>query len=188
MPSDTNLFFSGRNEARWVDEEDQIMALVTEQNAQEHEEADNLISNDVPEVFEWKQLIDRTDDDPPVPITVTITVDVKKIKVQELTTIFQKLGVILPHAKRNQSLHKMLQDPSEVTKMDEDSFSYEAEMMLPRQEEGSRLEILSGCDHKLPPGFNRSGTEIGKFAPANGENMPGAQKKSYLMEQPDKIN
>ena len=54
------------------------MALVTEQNAQECEEAANLISNDMPEVFEWEQLIDRTDDeDSPAPITVTITVGVK---------------------------------------------------------------------------------------------------------------
>jgi hypothetical protein len=53
------------------------MALVTEQNAQECEEADNLISNDVPEVFEWEQLIERTnDEDPPAPITVIITIDV----------------------------------------------------------------------------------------------------------------
>ena len=54
------------------------MALATEQNAQECKEAANLISNDMPEVFEWEQLIDRTDEeDSPAPITVTITVGVK---------------------------------------------------------------------------------------------------------------
>ena len=67
------------------------MALVTVQNAQDHEEANNLISKDVREVFEWEQLIDRTDDeDPHVPINVTIIVDVKKVKVQEMKAIFQK--------------------------------------------------------------------------------------------------
>lgn len=57
------------------------MAVVTEQNTPEYEESNKLISNDVPEVFVWEQLIERTDDEePPVIITVTdtITADVKK--------------------------------------------------------------------------------------------------------------
>jgi len=80
----------------------------------------------------------------------------------------------------------MLQHSSKITKMDKDSFSYEAETMSPRQEEGPRLEILSGCENKLPPGFNRSGTEIGYFALTNGEKLTGAQKKSSFMEQPER--
>jgi len=85
------FIFLWKDEVRLADEEDQTMALVTVQNAQDHEEANNIISKDVHEVFEWEQLIDRTDDeDPHVPINVTIIVDVKKVKVQEMKAIFQK--------------------------------------------------------------------------------------------------
>ncbi len=60
----------------------------------------------------------------------------QKMKLQGLKAIFQKLGVVLPHAKRKQSLFNMLWDSSEATKTDEDSFTYDAETMSSRQEKG----------------------------------------------------
>ena len=65
-------------------------------------------------------------------------------------------------------------------KINEDSFSYEAEVILP--EKGPRWDILSDCNIKLQPGFNPSGTQMGLFAPTNKDNVPDAPKKSYLTD------
>ena len=183
-PSDDSVC-SGDDAAGWEREEDKIMAAIAAQNQRERD-ADNLDEDGVPAFFEFEIDADA-DNENPTPIRVTKTVTFKSHSVPMLKELYQFLGVALPSDKKKPSLFQTLRDSAKVTKIADDSFSYETEEVPESQMKGPRWEILAGMDVSLPHGIAPTGAQEGFFGPTNQENVVVAQMKSYLTHEDERI-
>ena len=183
-PSDDSSVISGDDEAGWAKEEAKVIAMVRKQNADEEKEAEQLEDEEVMEFYDFEP-DDAADDENPVFVSIEVTR--KAATINKMKELYQMFHLPLPSDKRKPSLFDTLRDSDKVTKIDVDTFTYQAEQIPFSRQKGPKWEILTGIDIQLPDGFHPSGVEEGFFAPTNQENAVGAQKKNYLMQDNEKI-
>jgi hypothetical protein len=106
-PSDDNSAFSGDNPDSWEKEEEMMMALISEQNRKEREEAENEKDMGVvPEMVSFMINLEELDkaEQNPSKVLVTKMAVFKKMKVSELKDLHNLLCVSLPSDKKKPSL------------------------------------------------------------------------------------
>ena len=165
--------------------------FVAAQNAEEEYLAEREEVVPVPEVQEWELEATEADEEEGAPVIMTITVKYKqngKPLKNDLQEIFNKLGVRtrLPKNPNKRIIFDAILDSSHpsVTKINNNTFSYQDILVPEHLKKGPKWKLLTGKEVELPEGFAFSGEEEGVFAPTKKENVPGVPKRKYLTDSP----
>ena len=111
----------------------------------------------------------------------------QKMKLNKLKALLRKLGVVLLMTREPCHYSTCFKIPVQSRRSTRIAAHMKERQHHCGTREWAKVGILIGCEIKLPPGFDRSGAQIGFFAHMNRDYVPGAQNKSYLMEQSEEI-